>query len=79
MNTAVKTGLITRATNSEELSTIISVIGKYFMNSPIMPGQIARGRKAAKVVAVDAIMGRATSPTPNFAARMGGSPSSINR
>ncbi len=65
---AVKTGLITNATKSEEPNTMINVIGKNFINSPIIPGQNANGRKAANVVAVEAIIGMATSPTPYFAA-----------
>ena len=54
----MNTGLITKATKSEEPNVIISVIGRYFMNSPIIPGQKASGRKAAKVVAVDDIIGK---------------------
>ena len=34
------------------------------MNSPMSPGHNARGKKAASVVPVDAMMGHATSPTP---------------
>ena len=34
-------------------------MGRYFMNSPAIPGQKIKGRKAAKVVAVEAIIGRA--------------------
>ena len=64
----VKTGLITKATNNELDSTIIKVIGKYFMNSPIMSFQNIKGKNAAKVVAVDAIIGTATSPTPSLEA-----------
>ena len=64
----VKTGLITKATKSEEERTIIKVIGKYFKNSPMIPGQINSGIKAAKVVAVEAIIGKATSPVPYLAA-----------
>ena len=57
-------GLITKAMKRDEDKTMMRVIGRYFMNSPMMPGQIARGRNAASVVAVDAMMGQATSPTP---------------
>ena len=57
-------GLITNAMKRDEDKTMMRVIGKYFMNSPMMPGQIASGRKAASVVAVEAMMGQATSPTP---------------
>ncbi len=62
-------GRITSATNSEELSVMISVSGRNFMNSPTMPGQNAIGRNAASVVAVDAMIGTATSPVAYFAAR----------
>ena len=43
---------MTNATKSEDDSTMISVNGRYCMNSPMMPGQMASGRKAARVVAV---------------------------
>ena len=79
IKTANKTGVITKATNKEEPKTIISVIGKYCINSPIIPGHKARGTKAANVVAVEAIIGQATSPTPFFVASIAPNPSSINR
>ena len=66
----VSPGLMTKATKSEEESTVINVSGKYFMNSPKRPGQKASGRKAANVVAVEAMIGKATSPAPSFAASM---------
>jgi len=68
----VKTGLITKATKSDEDKTIIKVMGKYFINSPMIPGQKAKGIKATKVVAVEAIIGHATSPTAYLAASKGG-------
>ena len=71
MNTAVRAGLITKATNNEEPKTTINVIGRNFINSPIIPGQKANGIKAANVVAVEEIMGQATSPTPSLAACTG--------
>ncbi len=64
MYTLVSTGLMTKAMNREEDKTMMRVIGRYFMNSPMMPGQMAKGKKAANVVAVEAMMGQATSPTP---------------
>ena len=79
IKTEVKVELITNATNNEDESTIIKVIGKNFMNCPIIPGHNAKGTKAAKVVAVDAIIGMATSPTPYFAASLRDIPSSIKR
>ena len=63
-----KTGLITNATNKEEARTIINVMGKNFINSPIIPGHKASGMNAATVVAVDDIIGQATSPTPSITA-----------
>ena len=65
---AAKTGTITKATKRDAVSTTISVIGRYFMNSPIIPSQNTRGRNAAKVVAVDEITGYAISPVPSRAA-----------
>jgi hypothetical protein len=76
---AVNTGLMTKATNKEDPKTIIKVMGKYFINSPIIPGHNIRGTNAAKVVAVDAIIGHATSLTPRLAASKDSMPSSIYR
>src|SRR5690606_38949041 len=67
INLEVNIELITRAINKEEKSTVESVNGKYIINLPIIPGQKPRGKKAAKVVAVEAIIGHAISPTPRFA------------
>ena len=53
------------------MSTIIKVMGKYFMNSPIIPSHKASGKNAASVVAVEAIIGIAISPTASFAATQG--------
>ncbi len=75
----MSTGLITRATNNEELKVTMSVMGKYFINAPNKPGQNAKGKKAAKVVAVEAITGKATSPTPIFVASKALKPRSLNR
>jgi hypothetical protein len=44
---------------SEAVSVAIRVIGRNFMNSPTMPGQNSSGRKAASVVAVEAMIGQA--------------------
>ena len=75
----ISIGLIIRATNSEELKTIIKVIGSHCMNFPTIPSHKISGKNAARVVAVDAIIGNATSPTPCFVASNLGTPSSINR
>ena len=74
-----KTGLITKATNREEANTIIKVNGKNFINSPMIPGHNASGTKAATVVAVEEIIGQATSPTPSITAFFAEYPSSIKR
>ena len=79
MNIAVKTGFITKATNNDDPKTMMSVIGKKNINSPISPGQTISGEKAARVVAVEAIIGQATSPTPYLAASIAFMPSSISR
>ena len=68
INTEVKTGLMTNATKSDEDKTIIRVLGKYPIKLPIKPGQNAKGTNASKVVKVEAIIGKATSPVPCFAA-----------
>ncbi|MNE29938.1 hypothetical protein D3C80_1234350 [compost metagenome] len=56
--------LTTMATNKEADKVTVNVIGKYFMNLPIVPGQRAKGRNAIKVVAVEEITGQAISPIP---------------
>ena len=56
------------ATNKDEPKTIDNVIGKITINCPIIPGQRPKGIKAATVVAVDMIIGKAISPIPFLAA-----------
>ena len=51
-----------------EMGVMDKVIGKIFMNSPIIPGQRPKGTKAATVVKVEMIIGKAISPIPFFAA-----------
>ena len=53
------TGTKRSAIKREDVKTQIKVIGRYFMNSPASPGQKIKGRKAANVVAVEAIIGSA--------------------
>ena len=67
------------ATNNEDPNTTESVIGKYFINCPKIPGQKASGTKAATVVSVEIIMGKAISPIPFFAASVLDMPSPIRR
>ena len=45
--------------SSDADRTAISVIGRYFMNSPDVPGQSASGTNAASVVHVEAMIGNA--------------------
>ena len=71
--------VITTTENKEEAKTIINVKGRYFMNSPMISFHISNGKKAANVVAVDEMIGQATSPTPSFAASSGLKPSCISR
>ena len=47
---------------------MITVMGRYFMKSPMMPGQNIRGENAAIVVTVEVITGQATSAVPSMAA-----------
>ena len=56
---APRTGTKMSAIASEAVSVATSVIGKNFMNSPTIPGQKSSGAKAARVVAVEAIIGHA--------------------
>ena len=49
------------------------------MNSPTIPGQKAKGRKAPRVVAVEEMMGMATSPVAFLAAVTRSNPSSMKR
>ena len=69
-----RAGLITKATNREEVSVMIRVMGRYFMNSPMIPGQAIIGKKAASVVTVDPITGHATSDAAFMAASTFGTP-----
>ena len=53
-----RTGRKISAVNRDAISTKISVSGRYDMNSPLTPGQSSIGRKAARVVAVEDMMGQ---------------------
>ena len=64
MNAATKAGFRIKATNNDEDRTTIKVCGKIFINWPIIPSHINSGTKAAKVVKVDEIIGKAISLTP---------------
>ena len=67
---------MTRATKRELERVTIRVMGRYFMNSPTIPVQNRRGLKAARVVKVEAMTGRATSPVALRAASDRSQPSS---
>ena len=67
MNDTAKTGFIIKATNNEAPKVIMSVIGRFFINLPITPGQNNNGKKGASVVRVTATTGKNTSPAANFA------------
>ena len=56
---APRTGTKSNAIASDAVSVATSVIGRNFMNWPTMPGQNNNGAKAARVVAVDAVIGHA--------------------
>jgi hypothetical protein len=52
----------------------MKVMGRYFMNSPIMPGQKSSGTNTITVAVVAAMIGMVTSPTARRVAFMAGSP-----
>ncbi len=52
-------GTMSSAISSDAESTAIRVMGRYFMNSPDVPGQSASGTNAASVVQVEAMIGHA--------------------
>ena len=66
-NFEASVGRITSATNNDDVSVMINVSGKNFINSPTIPGQNAMGANAPRVVAVDAMIGIATSAVAYFA------------
>ncbi|MBA7687037.1 hypothetical protein ES703_95497 [subsurface metagenome] len=43
-------------------------MGRYFMKSPMIPGQNISGKKAHTVVNVEVVTGQATSRAPSIAA-----------
>ena len=58
------------ATISEAANVKISIVGRYTMNLPMMPGQNSRGKKGANVVTVPANTGMNTSPAAMRAAML---------
>ena len=73
------TGIAIRAIKREAVMVVDSVMGMYFINCPTVSGQKSKGKKAARVVAVDAVMGQAMrfEASPNACLR--GAPSFILR
>ncbi len=69
-------GLKTSATNREDASVITRVIGRYFMNSPTIPGQKINGKNAKSVVTVEAMTAMPTSLVASEAALSNPFPSS---
>ena len=67
------------ATKRDEDRVTIRVMGRYFMNSPMIPGQKTMGKKAASVVRVEPITGQATSPVAFMAASTRGMPCCMYR
>src|SRR6187402_1543149 len=74
MEPPVMAALTTIATNKDADRVTVKVIGKYFMNLPIVPGHNANGRKAISVVSVEEITGQAISPIPILEASILGLP-----
>ena len=74
---AHRAGFIIIATNRDEQRVTMRVMGRYFMNSPIIPGQKIIGKKAASVVRVEPITGQATSLVAFMAASTLGTPCCI--
>ena len=64
MKRAQSTGLKISATSSEAESVMMTVIGRYFMNSPMIPGQKIIGAKATTVVRVEEVTAAATCEAP---------------
>ena len=78
-NWAPRTGTNSNAMASDAVKVASRVIGINFMNSPTRPGQNNNGAKAARVVAVDAVIGHAIRFAARAKALLNGSPSRILR
>ncbi len=61
-------GLNTSPTKSEASRPSVRVMGRYFMKSPMTPGQNISGRNAQTVVNVEVVTGQATCRAPSMAA-----------
>src|SRR4030042_565871 len=79
MNIAPSAGFITIATKSEDERPIMTVMGRYFMNSPIIPVQNRSGKNAASVVRVEDTTAGPTSTVALTVACSLGTPCSMKR
>ncbi len=68
MNSEANTGLKMNATNSDPAKVTETVMGRYFMKLPMMPGIQRIGRNADTVVRVAVATGSVTSLVPSMAA-----------
>ena len=62
MKSTANTGFMIKATTKDAASVKMSIVGRYIMNFPMMPGQKSNGKKGARVVTVPAKTGINTSP-----------------
>ena len=76
---APSTGVNTMATTSEAISVAVSVIGRYFMYSPVTSGQKISGRKTTMVTDSELVIGHAMALAAARKASRFGSPSIILR
>ena len=70
IKSTAKTGFMIKATTSDAASVNMSMVGKYTINLPMMPGQNRSGKNGAKVVIVPANTGMKTSPAAILAAKL---------
>jgi len=68
-------GSTSRHSTRLSISTVMTIIGMFLKNSPIVPGTSSIGVNAITVVRIAKTTGTATSRTPAIAARIGESPS----
>ena len=59
-----RTGMKIKAIKSADSKTAITVIGRYFMNWPTIPGQNNNGMKTINVVTVEVMIGQAIRCAP---------------
>ena len=61
-----RTGTNNKAINKEAINTQITVIGRYFIKPPTIPGQNNSGKNTISVVMVDAIIGHDIRMAPSL-------------